>query len=392
MLNGSRNGLGRFAFNVLGGFASNVLGARAFQASVLACIVLAAAAQSAAQGRIANAKSETRSAAGGLDREVRAIAARGGVTWIGYRVPMVAGQRQMCCYDTISDGNVFGAGMCRLESGSGVSMNTGDFRDRTGTRIALEPATEFLVLARLENGLVSRVRTFTPDCDVDAGGLPVVWLADVQPDDSIAWLASLVSAAPDTGDGRDRVAKTAMTAIALHNTPAADRMLESFVAPSRPEWLRGDTSFWLGSTRGEAGVRLLARMVAQDPSDKVRDKVTFGLSVSKVPAALTTLIATARDDKSTKVRGQALFWLAQKAGKEALATITGAIDNDPDTEVKKKAVFALSQLPKDEGVPKLIDVARSNRNPEVRKQAMFWLGQSRDPRALTFFEDILLKK
>jgi HEAT repeat protein len=107
---------------------------------------------------------------------------------------------------------------------------------------------------------------------------------------------------------------------------------------------------------------------------------------------LTTLIATARDDRSTKVRGQALFWLAQKAGKEAVAVITGAIDNDPDTEVKKKAVFALSQLPKDEGVPKLMEVARTNRNPEVRKQAMFWLGQSHDPRAVKFFEDILLKK
>jgi hypothetical protein len=25
----------------------------------------------------------------------------------------------------------------------------------------------------------------------------------------------------------------------------------------------------------------------------------------------------------------------------------------------------------------------------VRKQAMFWLGQSRDPRALAFFEEVL---
>jgi HEAT repeat protein len=107
---------------------------------------------------------------------------------------------------------------------------------------------------------------------------------------------------------------------------------------------------------------------------------------------LTTLVATARDDRSTKVRSQALFWLAQKAGKEAVAVITGAIDNDPDTEVKKKAVFALSQLPRDEGVPKLMDGARNNRNPEVRKQAMFWLGQTHDPRAVKFFEDILLKK
>ena len=54
--------------------------------------------------------------------------------------------------------------------------------------------------------------------------------------------------------------------------------------------------------------------------------------------------------------------------------------------------FALSQLPRDEGVPKLMEVARTNRNPEVRKQAMFWLGQTKDPRAVKFFEDILLKK
>src|SRR4051794_31090761 len=43
------------------------------------------------QGRITNAKTETRSAAQGLEREVRTALARPGVTWIGYRVPMVAG-------------------------------------------------------------------------------------------------------------------------------------------------------------------------------------------------------------------------------------------------------------------------------------------------------------
>jgi hypothetical protein len=364
--------------------------------SVVSCwlgVLLAACMSTPAsgQGRISNAKTETRSAAQGLEREVRAVAARSGATWIGYRMPMVAGRRQMCCFDTISTADAC-CGVCRLERGGGVSMSRGDDRDRRGSRITLEPPTEFLILARLEGGAVGRVRTFTPDCDIDATDMPLVWLNDVKPDDSLAWLASLVTAASDTGDGRDRVAKTAIAAIALHNLPAADRILEGFVAPASPEWLRSDTAFWLGSERGDAGARLLARMLTQDPSDKVREKVTFGLSVSKVPAALTALVATARDDRSTKVRSQALFWLAQKAGKEAVAVITGAIDNDPDTEVKKKAVFALSQLPKDEGVPRLMDVARNNRNPEVRKQAMFWLGQSHDPRAVKFFEDILLKK
>jgi HEAT repeat protein len=63
----------------------------------------------------------------------------------------------------------------------------------------------------------------------------------------------------------------------------------------------------------------------------------------------------------------------------------------PDTDVKKRAVFALSQLPKEEGIPLLIKVARTNQNPAVRKQAMFWLGQSKDPRALEFFAEVLSK-
>ena len=347
-------------------------------------------APGAAQGRISNAKTETRSAAPGLEREVRDAAARPGVTWIGYRMPMVAGPRQMCCFDTISDSS-FSGGMCRLDSGGGVSMNTGDLRDRNGSRIALEPATEFLVMARFEAGTVTRIRTFTPDCDIDATALPLIWLTDVKPDDSVAWLASLVAGAPDSGDRHDRVGKTAMSAVALHDVPAADRALERFAAPASPEWLRGDTTFWLGNARGEPGARLLARMIDTAPSDKVREKAAFGLSVSKSPAALARLIASARDDKSARVRGQALFWLAQRAGKEAVATITNAIENDPETEVKKKAVFALSQLPKDEGIPLLIKVAKTNQNPAVRKQAMFWLGQSKDPRALEFFAEVLAK-
>ena len=31
------------------------------------------------------------------------------------------------------------------------------------------------------------------------------------------------------------------------------------------------------------------------------------------------------------------------------------------------------------------------KNPEVRKQAFFWLGQSHDPRALSYIENVLTK-
>jgi hypothetical protein len=320
---GRRTGAKVLGAKVLGaGCWVLVLGARVLVLGagvlVLGATVLGAAPPSGAQGRFTNARTETRSAAQGLSRELQAAAARSGVTWVGYRVPMIPGPRQMCCYDSTSSISGDCCGMCRLESGGGVTMTTGagDNTQQRGTRVVLEPATEFLVLARFEGGKVTRIRTFTPDCDVDASGLTLVWLSDVKPDESVAWLESLT----DT--------KQAIHAIAMHSAPSA----------------------------------------------------------------LDVLIRTARQDPDTRRRSDALFWLAQRAGQQAVATITDAINNDPETEVKKKAVFALSQLPHDEGVPKLIEVARTHRNPEVKKQAFFWLGQTKDPRAIQFFEEILLKR
>jgi HEAT repeat protein len=45
----------------------------------------------------------------------------------------------------------------------------------------------------------------------------------------------------------------------------------------------------------------------------------------------------------------------------------------------------------EDAVPRLITLARTHKNPVVRKQAIFWLGQSHDPRALDFLEEILTK-
>ena len=123
---------------------------------VTATALLCASAEAAAQGRITNAKTETRSGAKGVADEVQAIASRGVATWIGYRAPLVPGPRQMCCYDTFGDGGGACCGRCRLEGGSGVTMSQGE------SRIALEPPTEFVILARVDKSadlLRQEVRT-----------------------------------------------------------------------------------------------------------------------------------------------------------------------------------------------------------------------------------------
>jgi len=62
---------------------------------LIGTVLLCTAATAGAQGRIANARTETRSGAQGLAREIQALAARGVPTWIAYRAPLVFGPRQM---------------------------------------------------------------------------------------------------------------------------------------------------------------------------------------------------------------------------------------------------------------------------------------------------------
>jgi len=195
-------------------------------------------------------------------------------------------------------------------------------------RIVVEPPSEMRVFARFENRALTRVRIFSLDCDVDADGVTLVPLTGVAVDDSVAWLAALVRSSSDTPTRLNAIDMPALSALALH--PGA--------------------------------------------------------------AASSVLISLARSDQRPRIRGQALFWLSQRAGDEALRTIGTAVSDDPEIEVKKRAVFALSQLPRAEGVPLLIDLARNHRLPDVRRQAMFWLGQSKDPRAVDFFEQILRAK
>jgi HEAT repeats len=320
--------------------------------------------------RISNAKVETRSGAN-LAATFRAIAAsQESPAWVVYTVPAIPGEHNSCCWSDNYRG-------CALEGQNHMvgAVTTGP--------VMLEGSSTLVVLYRLANRAVDKTRSVSGDCELDGGGLPFILLTGVRPAESVALLESMVT----------EKRENAIATIAMHGDPAADQALERLASASggQPEKVRERTLFWLGNTPRKGGYETLKQIALHDPSDNIRDKSMFALSVSKEPDAVSTLIEAAKNDKSTKVRSQALFWLAHKAGQREMAAIVGAVDNDPDLAVKKKAVFSLTQIPNNEGVPKLIEVARTNKTPEVRKQAMFWLGQSKDPRALAFFQEVLSK-
>lgn len=277
--------------------------------TLVAALGVAGAAQ---QPRITNGQVTSRPAATLQQTFTSLAGAQGEVAWIAYAVP-ARGNHTSCCWD--------GSGACRMEPSDGKRRAVDGTTRSTGP-VMLEGATRVTVLFRVVDRAVERIRAYSEDCELDAGGRQIHWLENVRPADSVALLETFVTA---DGGRKNRLSSSALGAISMHADAAAAAAIE--------------------------------RLARQHPT--------------------------------ASVRSDAIFWLSQLAGAKVAGTITEAIASDPDTDVKKRAVFALSQLPRDEGVPLLIDVARRNPNPAVKKQAIFWLGQSKDPRAIDFFAQIL---
>jgi HEAT repeats len=253
----------------------------------LVAAILSAGCILAQQPQVENARFETRAFSGSLASQVSSLST--GPLWAAWSEPITPGQHGDMC------GNEHAA----------------------GTPVRLEGPTSLVVLVRVENRQVDRIRVASLDCRFDGGGLPFYWLTGVPAAESVNWLKAQIA----------------------------------------------------GSHA---------------------DSAIFALSQMSDPAGIAAVMDAAKNDKNPRVRSKALFWLAQKAAnKEAQAVIGNAVLNDPDRAVKEQAVFALQQLPEGQGVPLLINVAKNNPDPAVRRKAMFWLGQSKDPRALDFFAQVL---
>lgn len=303
---------------------------RVLWCAVLIGAVAGHARAASAQQQVVNARAESLAVSGsGAERvsaALRALARRGdGPLWAAWTAP-AAGRFSGCCWESS------GCEGCRLETTPAGVTPAPLVRQ---TPLALEGDRELVVLVRLEASRIDRLRTVGVSCPLDAGGAPFVTLTGVSPADSVAWLRAQTDPIDPARSSDVKLAKT------------IDK----------------------GRGISDAAIHAIGRHVD--------------------PTAIPALLDLAKRHAEARVRGSALVALAQAAGRRAAPDLVGAVEQDPDTEVKKRAVFAISQLPKDEGVPLLITMAREHANAAVRRQAMFWLGQSKDPRAVEFFEAIL---
>jgi hypothetical protein len=248
---------------------------------------------------------------------------------------------------------------------------------------------DMIILLRVGDGEIDRIRLFTDDCDVDASGSTIHWLGSASTGESISLLSKYVEMTPSSKREREALQGRAVSAIAMHGDTSSALALERVLRVQKDDEVRGNIAFWIGNSDAPYSVAILRRLINDDPSAHVREQAIFALSQNDHPEAIDALIDAARNDDDPEIRSKALFWLAQIAGERATEALKDAAVEDPDVDVKEQAVFALSQLPEDEAIPALIEVARNNKSAKIRENAIFWLGQSDDPRALTFFEEIL---
>lgn len=326
----------------------------------------AASALFAQQPKVVHGQVWTEAADHGLSTVIDGLKRQKAAAWVGYSIPVIA---------TFSSG--WNSSRIEYLEGNGNSaVNDSEENNQSSDHA--------MILLRVADGSVIKLRVESAERELDAGGLQFVWLNDVNADDSVHVLTELAK----QGEGQ-HLRDSLVFAISLHRTNTATTALISLAGAGNDLGLREKAAFWLASQRGHDGLVAIQRLAHEDGDPKFREKLTFDLTLSKDPAALDELIRMAHDDASQQVRKQAQFWMATKGGKRVTADLRTLATDDPNEQIRRSAVFALSRLPGDEAATQLIAVAGSSKDPAVRRQAIFWLGQSSDPRALEYLTKLL---
>lgn len=146
----------------------------------------------------------------------------------------------------------------------------------------------------------------------------------------------------------------------------------------------------LGRVEPSEAVRYLLSWAPRLDGRSAEDAVTTA-AVAAVPKVWPDLLAIARDDKASESsRKSALFWVSREASAAAVTGLGSvAEDDDASAGVRSDALFYLAQRKDGAGVDALVRVVRESKSVKMRKDAVWFLSQTRDPRALALFEELL---
>ncbi len=213
----------------------------------------------------------------------------------------------------------------------------------------------------------------------------VFWLSQV--DDRRA-VEALIDVLADADD--EELQEKAIFALSQHDSEDAARALRGYATDrDKPDELREHAIFWLGQHDSAHNFQFLSDLYGDLRSPELKEKVIFAMAQQDARRNRDWLLQRVKDrDEGNEMRKQALFWLGQQ-GHIPCSELGDLVHEFDDEEILEQLTFVLGQRKEDACVDALIAIARSTQNTELRKNAVFWLGQTRNPRALRFLEELI---
>lgn len=127
-----------------------------------------------------------------IEQAVTAAASERDPSWVAWKVPAVDASRN-CCWQSVDGQHWYGCGLEPHDDSDPPARPA-----QPAGPVPLEPSTTMLVMARVAEGRLERVRTFSSDCPLDAGGRTVRLVEGVTPEASVRWLAERLTREDDT--------------------------------------------------------------------------------------------------------------------------------------------------------------------------------------------------
>ena len=294
--------------------------------SALTICTLLGVTAAAQQPRITNGRLATQASGTALQATIKGIvAAQIEAAWIGYAVPVADRNRVQCCWTTANGTSYMSGtmsandapccGSCRIEPADPVPPRPAAPGTPQQGPIKLEGPERMVVMLRVVDRQIERVRTFSEDCELDAGGRQVHWIQDVRPPDSVAFLESLISV---QGDRKSRITNAALGALSMHAEPSAQATIERLARSHATPAIRGEAIFWLGQMAGLKVASAITTAIDTDPDTEVKKRAVFALSQLPKDQGVPLLIDVARKNPNPAVKKQAIFWLGQSKDPRAI--------------------------------------------------------------------------
>ena len=226
--------------------------------------------------------------------------------WYRWQISTVHPAPDWCCHSwKSSQGERFG---CDLDGRTHGFSSSG--------RSSANYADDLMdIYARMEQGRVSDLRAFSPDCPVRSGSV-INDLGHLDVSRSLALLQSDALSKKSTSDQR-------MAVLAVHAGPEAGDILSRMAADTSEDLeIRKHAVFWMAQLRIAESRDQLLRIIEQDPSAELREHAAFSYAQSNAPDRVEVLIGIIEDhQREFSDRSNALFWLAESDSREGVEYI-----------------------------------------------------------------------